>query len=1160
MPLANVTLDDKYTAESGRVFMTGMQALVRLPMLQRQRDLAAGLNTAGYISGYRGSPLGGYDTALARAAEFLRRHHIHFQPGVNEDLAATAVWGTQQVNLWPGGHYDGVFSIWYGKGPGVDRSGDAIKHGNINGTARHGGVLALAGDDHGCKSSTLAHQSEPAFMAASIPILNPAGVQEYLDFGLYGFAMSRYSGCWVGFKCVGDTVESSATVSIDPSRVEIRLPEDFELPEGGLGIRNPDPFVGQEARLLDWKLPAAQAFVRANGLNRIVTDAPKARLGIVTTGKAYLDVRQAFDELGLDQVALAGLGIRLYKVALVWPLEPEGVRMFAAGLEEILVVEEKRGLIEDQLKKLLYNQPNTPRLIVGKRDEDGCVLLPESGEISPAMVARVIVGRLRRHHERPEFDQRLARLDQIEAIAEGQPARLLRHAYFCSGCPHNSSTRVPDGSRAMAGIGCHGMALYVPERRTETITHMGGEGANWIGQAPFTRTRHVFQNLGDGTYFHSGLMAIRAAVAANVSITYKILFNDAVAMTGGQPHDGPLSPWRISQQVHAEGVARVVVVTDEPDKYAIGTDWAPGVAIHHRDELDEVQRGLREISGVTVLIYDQTCAAEKRRRRKRGTFPDPDRRVFINDLVCEDCADCSVQSNCVSVEPLETEWGRTRRINQSACNKDFSCLKGFCPSFVTVEGGRIRRAATDVDGSADLDPATLPEPEVPPASEPFGILITGIGGSGVVTVGQLLGMAAHLEGKAASVLDMTGLAQKNGAVMSHVRIADEPEDLHAVTIATGGARTVLGCDIVVASAQDVLACVTQGVTRAVINSDLTPTPSFVLDPGVEISTAPMEKRIRDGFGDEKADFVAATRLATLLLGDAIATNLFMVGYAYQKGLLPLGAEALLAAIELNGVAIDENKRAFALGRLAAHDAAAVWEAARPLLPDERAGEAGEDLASLIERRAAYLAGYQDQAYGARFGALVARVAAAETARAKGLSGLTEAVARNLFRLMTYKDEYEVARLYTSGDFEAKLARQFEDDYRVKFHLAPPLLARRDPLTGDLQKREFGPWAMPAFRLLARMRRWRGTAFDIFGRTEERRQERQWIADYEALVEAILETLAPDNHALAVRVAEVPSRIRGFGHVKARNMAAAKTELAELVALYRNPTARASAAE
>ena len=742
MKLAKVSLDDKYELGSGRVFLTGLQALVRLPMMQRQRDLAQGLNTAGFVSGYRGSPLGGYDAALWGAKRYLKEHHIHFKAGLNEDLAATAVWGTQQVGLWPGADYDGVFSIWYGKGPGVDRSGDAIKHGNFNGTSPYGGVLAVAGDDHGCKSSTLPHQSEYAFQAAFIPVIHPAGVQEYIDYGLYGFAMSRFAGCWVGFKAVGDTVESTASVSIDPERIKIVLPEDFEMPPGGLNIRYPDMFMELETRMVTGKMPAVQAFARANGLDRIVMDAPKARFGIATTGKSYLDVRQALDELGIDEAMAAELGIRLYKVALTWPLEPEGARDFARGLEEILVVEEKRPLIEDQLTKLLFHDADAPKRIIGKRDEEGRPLLPEHGEISPGMIARTLHGRLKRFKEIQEFEQRIARLDGIEAAALGKPPSVLRTPYFCSGCPHNTSTAVPAGSRAMAGIGCHGMALWHPERNTQTITHMGAEGVNWIGQSPFTATEHVFQNLGDGTYFHSGILAIRASVDAGVNITYKILYNDAVAMTGGQPvvDEASLSPADIARQVHAEGVKKVVLVSDEPDKYPPAMDFGPGTTFHHRDDLDKVQRDLRTIPGVTVLIYDQTCAAEKRRRRKRGLYPDPPKRAFINDAVCEACGDCSVQSNCVSVEPLETEFGRKRQINQSACNKDFSCIKGFCPSFVTVHGGALRKAKST--GGADSDNAQfeqLPSADVPSAGEPYGILITGIGGTGVVTIGALLG-------------------------------------------------------------------------------------------------------------------------------------------------------------------------------------------------------------------------------------------------------------------------------------------------------------------------------------------------------------------------------------------------------------------------------------
>ena len=1162
MPIAAVSLDDKYNLDSGRVYLTGLQALVRLPMMQRQRDVAAGLNTAGFISGYRGSPLGGYDAALWRAARFLKSNHIHFQAGLNEDLAATAVWGSQQVNIWPGGKYDGTFGIWYGKGPGVDRSGDAFKHGNINGTAAHGGVLAVAGDDHGAKSSTMAHQSEQAFAASLIPVLNPAGVQEYIDLGLYGFAMSRYSGCWIGFKAVGDTVESSGTVSIDPNRFEIALPEDFELPPGGLNIRYPDNLLEQEVRLIDYKLPAAQAFVRANRLDRIVMDSANARLGIITTGKAYLDLRQAFDELGIDAAAAAALGLRVYKVALTWPLEPAGARAFAQGLEQILVVEEKKGLIEDQLKKLLYNDDHAPRRIVGKTDEAGATLLPATGELTPAMVAGAVVKRIRRYDDgRPEFDQRLARLAAIEATAAGAPVSIARTPYFCSGCPHNTSTRVPDGSRAMAGIGCHGMALWMPDRNTQTIAHMGGEGVNWIGQAPFTTERHVFQNLGDGTYLHSGALAIRAAIAAGVNITYKILYNDAVAMTGGQPLDGNLTPMSIAHQVHAEGAAKVVVVADDPDKYPAGTDWPAGVAVHPRDALDRVQRDLREVEGVSVLIYDQTCAAEKRRRRKRGLYPNPPERIFINDLVCEGCGDCSETSNCVSVQPLDTEFGRKRQIDQSNCNKDYSCVKGFCPSFVSVHGGRIRKAKPPVDqpsGDGLFD--DLPAPAIPSAGEPYGILITGIGGTGVITIGALLGMAAHVDGKAVSVLDMTGLSQKNGAVASHVRIADQPDDLHAVRIATGGARLLLGCDIVSAAAPDVLAAASPGTTSAVINSHVVPPAAFVANQNLDLSGAGMRRNIREAAGEDRATFVNATELATLLLGDSIATNMFMLGFAFQSGRVPLSEAAIIRAIELNAVAVEANRLAFAWGRLAAHDPARAEAAAKPPTRLAETGQVANDLETIVARRVAFLTDYQDTAYARRYRGLVDQVAAAERDRAKGRTGLAETVARNLFKLMAYKDEYEVARLYTDGAFLAKVNRQFEGDFKLGFHLAPPLLARRDPETGLLQKRQYGAWMFGAFRMLAGLRRLRGTRWDIFGRTAERRTERALIAEYVEATGELIDRLDQQNHALACRIAELPDQIRGFGHVKDRNIAAARLSRQRLLDELRAPAAAISAAE
>ncbi len=882
MALAAVSLDDKYALERGRIFLTGIQALVRLPMVQRQRDVAAGLNTACFISGYRGSPLGGFDQQLWAANPFLARNHIHFQPGVNEDLAATAVWGSQQGEIFGKSRYDGVFAIWYGKGPGVDRSGDALKHGNSAGSARHGGVLCLAGDDHMAKSSTLAHQSEYAMVDASMPILNPSGVQEFLDLGLFGWALSRYSGCWVALKTTSDAAESTASIHVAPERIEIVLPDDFEMPPGGLNIRWPDTPLEQEERLHRHKIYAALAFARANKLDRTVIDSPNRRFGIVTTGKSYLDVRQALEDLGIDEAMAAELGLSLYKVGLVWPLEREGIRHFAEGLDEILVVEEKRAVIENQLKEQLYNwRADVRPRVIGKFNEDGEWILPSINELTPARIAQVIARRIARFHTSEAIENRLKFLLEKEAALTREPAPLTRIPYFCSGCPHNSSTKVPEGSKALAGIGCHYMVQWM-DRDTETFTQMGGEGANWVGQAPFSDVKHVFVNLGDGTYFHSGILAIRAAVAAHVNITYKILYNDAVAMTGGQGMDGPLDPAMITRQVYAEGAKRIVVVSDEPEKYPGDTEWAPGVKVEHRDRLDAVQRGLREVEGVTVLLYDQTCAAEKRRRRKRGTYPDPPKRVFINELVCEGCGDCSVQSNCLSVVPVESEYGRKRAIDQSSCNKDFSCLNGFCPSFVTVHGGRPRRHSAVSRDGADLP--DLPEPKIAELNAPYGILVTGVGGTGVVTIGALLGMAAHIEGKGCSLLDMTGLAQKGGAVVSHVRLAPKPEDLHSVRLSAGGAQLVLGCDLVVAAGFESLSKVEAGETRLIVNCQETVTGDFTRNPDYHFPAEQLRRLIADTAGPDAVDFLDATRLATALIGDSIATNLFVLGYAWQQGL------------------------------------------------------------------------------------------------------------------------------------------------------------------------------------------------------------------------------------------------------------------------------------
>ncbi len=1153
-----VSLEDKYVLPSGRVYLTGTQALVRLAMIQRARDQAAGLNTACFISGYRGSPLGGFDQALWKARKYLKDNHIHFTPGVNEELAATAVWGSQQVGLFEGAKYDGVYAMWYGKGPGVDRCGDVFKHANAAGTSKSGGVLLLAGDDHACKSSTLPHQSEHAFDAAMIPVLYPTGVQDIIDLGQHGFAMSRYSGCYVAFKVISETVDASASVNVDPSSPRIVLPEDFTMPEGGVNIRWPDAPMAQELRLQHDKIYAALAYCRANKLNRITVDSPKPRLGIIASGKSYLDVLTALEDLGIDQRHAAEIGLRLYRVAMPWPLEPTGVREFAEGLEEVLVVEEKRQLIEYQMKEQLYNWRDDVRpRVIGKYDEHGEWevsrsewLLPAAGELTPAMIARVIAKRIAKFYTSPIVEARLKFLEAKEAALARPRAKVARIPYFCSGCPHNTSTRVPEGSKALAGIGCHYMAIWIRPEETMTFTQMGGEGAPWIGIQPFTQMKHVFANLGDGTYYHSGLLAVRAAVAANVNITYKILFNDAVAMTGGQPVDGPLTVPMVTRQVAAEGVKKVVVVSDEPEKYGADAGFEPGVTVHHRDDLDRVQRDLRETPGVSVLVYDQTCAAEKRRRRKRGKFPDPQKRVVINELVCEGCGDCSVKSNCLSIVPVETEFGRKRAIDQSSCNKDYSCLKGFCPSFVTVEGGALRKRKGVTPAQAG---AQLPQPALPSLDRPFGILVTGVGGTGVVTIGALLGMAAHIEGKGVTVLDMTGLAQKGGSVYSHIRIARDPSELHAVRIAAGEARVVIGCDMIVTASDEAIAKMQAGSTRAIVNVDVSPTGDFTKAPDLQLPANDMENAVREACGGA-ADFIDATELATALMGDSIATNLFMVGYAWQKGLIPVGEEAIRKAVELNGAAVESNLAAFEWGRRAAVDLAAVERAATPPEAKPESQRMSQSLDEMIERRRAFLTDYQDAAYARRYADFVAKVRAAESAKVPGSTQLTSMVARYLFKLMAYKDEYEVARLYTDTDFLKRVDKQFEGDYKLVLHLSPPAMSAIDPATGEPKKREFGPWMLTAMRILARFKWLRGTALDPFGRSEERRTERALIGEYEASVTELLDRLSPRNVALAAEIAAIPEFIRGYGPVKSRHLTDAKKREQQLLAQWRDPEA------
>ncbi|MGC2854376.1 indolepyruvate ferredoxin oxidoreductase family protein [Novispirillum sp. DQ9] len=1130
---ADYQLDDRYAREEGRVYLTGTQALVRLPLMQAARDRAAGLNTAGFISGYRGSPLGGYDQALWQAARHLEAANVRFQPAINEDLAATAVLGSQQVEGSGEAAVDGVFALWYGKGPGVDRSGDALKHGNAFGSSPRGGVLVVAGDDHGVVSSSMPHQSEQAFIAWSMPVLNPANLQDYLDFGLYGWALSRFSGTWVGFKAISETVESAASIDIDPHRLRLVVPRDHTPPPGGLHYRWPDlPSLALEERLAA-KLDAVRAFARVNPLDRVVVDAPNARLGIITTGKAHLDLMEVLDRLGLTPADLAGRGVRILKIGLSWPLEPTGLRRFVSGLEDVLVVEEKRPVIEDQLKTLFYGQPAAPR-ILGKTDGQGRPLLPSTGELRPSRIAPVVADWLGKVF--PDLRERMSRAFPTCRQGHDVPAGVKRVPYFCSGCPHNTSTRVPEGAKAFAGIGCHFMASWM-DRQTEGLIQMGGEGVNWIGQAPFSTRKHVFQNLGDGTYYHSGLMALRQAVAAKVNITYKILFNDAVAMTGGQPHDGPLSVPEITRQVHAEGVRRIAVVSDDPGKYPANIDFAPGVTVHPRADLDAVQRELASIEGATVLVYDQACAAEKRRKRKRGLYPDPPKRVMINEAVCEGCGDCGVKSNCLSVVPVETEFGRKRQIDQSSCNKDFSCLDGFCPSFVTVHGGAPRKPAAARTDEAALAArlAALPLPALPGLSDPFEILVTGVGGTGVVTVGALLCMAAHLEGKGASVLDFMGFAQKGGAVLSHVRIGASPAALNQVRIDAGQAEVLLACDMVVGASPEALGTLREGHSTVVANTTEIPTAAFVRSPDASLQAERLKKALRTAAGTERTHFIDANRLATALLGDSIASNLFLLGYAWQKGLVPVSLEALERAVDLNGVAVAANKRTLAWGRLAAHDPAFVEAVV--------AGQGGtgkpvaRTLAEVIDRRVEQLTAYQSAAYAASYRAFVARVEAAE-AKVSAKRALTEAVARNLFKLMAYKDEYEVARLYSDGTFAEQLRRTFDGDYRVSVHLAPPLLGRK--------KRTFGPWMLKAMAPLARLKGLRGTPFDPFGWTAERRMERRLIAEYRERMEIALAKLSDHTLPVAVEIAAVPAIIRGYGAIKDEAVAKAEARWAELM--------------
>lgn len=1101
----SVTLADKYRTEGKIALISGRQALVRLPIVQRERDRSKGLNTAGLISGYRGSPLGSYDLELWKAAEVLQQHQISFQPGLNEDLALTALAGAQQLEFVPGRKVDGVFGIWYGKGPGVDRSGDAIKHANLAGVAAHGGILMAFGDDHAGKSSTTAHQSDLTLASWGVPVLYPSSVAEILTLGLAGIAMSRFSGLLVGLKLVNETADGTSVVNLSdpPEFVTPQVP----TPEGGVNIRREMlAMQQQDQRLRRHKLPRAQAFAKANRLDYIAFGSDSARFVIITAGKAFADVIGALDRLGISDSRAREMGIGVYKVALIFPLDPAGFDDATSAAEEILFVEEKQPHIQIQATVLLYNRTRRP-LLSGKTTPDGRLLLPGDTPLDVHIVTAALADRLEANF-----------LDFTAAGSENPPAatgpRVVRRPAFCPGCPHNTSTAVPEGSFGGTGIGCHTMVLFQPERNPLPVGHMGAEGANWIGLAPFTETPHIFQNLGDGTYTHSGSLAVRAAVLAGVNITFKILLNDAVAMTGGQPVEGHLTAARVVQQVRAEGVSHVVVVSDQPERFGADNPLPAGTELRRRDELAAVQEALRLIRGVTVIVYEQTCAAEKRRRRKIKAYPDPPQRIFINSLVCEGCGDCSVQSNCLAIQPLETELGRKRKIDQSACNKDYSCANGFCPSFVTVDGGKPRRSH-----GADLSRvANLPPPTLPGLGDGFDLVVTGIGGTGVVTVSAILGMAARIEGLGVSLYDMTGLSQKGGQVFSHVRIRPQPEAVVPARVGPAEANVILAYDLIAAVQPEVLETIARGKTQVFGNSDLVATADFQTQRDLTVSPDLLISRLAAATAKQPCVLPAST-LSRQLLGDSIGANLLMLGYAWQRGAIPLQRESIEKAIALNGTAVDANLGAFAAGRLATGE-------------QPSSSEPELSLSQYIARRTDDLTRYWNTSYSSRYARLLESVSAA----ALSVSGGEEfvwAVARSAYKLMAYKDEYEVGRLYTDGRFAQALANEFQDVKSIRIHLAPPFLSRPDKRTGRIRKRVFGRWILGLFRILHAIRGLREGPLDFFGRTSERRLERDLREAYLTAIAKITASLSQSKLQQAVAIAVAPMEVRGFGHVKER---------------------------
>jgi indolepyruvate ferredoxin oxidoreductase len=1148
-----VSLEAIYNADRGPTFMTGIQALVRLPLMQRRLDRHRGLNTAGLVSGYRGSPVGAYDQQLWKAQEYLDAHQVVFQPGLNEDLAATSLWGAQMHKAFGPTRTDGVFGIWYGKGNGVDRTGDVFRNANMLGTSPLGGVLAIGGDDHAAQSSMFPHQTDGIFQSVNMPVLQPASVSEILTLGLAGIAMSRFSGVWVAMKTIAEVVESAASFELPEPYPAYLSPADL-VPHHGLNwdptIQWPAQRAEYERRMIQERLPAAIGWATANRIDKPIHESRTKRLCIVTVGKAHQDLMQALERLGIGEHEADALGLSIYKVAMSWPLAAEPLLAFAKGADEIFVVEEKGPTVEDQIKSALFNRAGRRIRVTGKMDADAKPLLPVVMEFTPMLVAKALVGRL--EGDPIGIAARLAswaassRRGEVVAFPARKP-------FFCPGCPHNSSTKTPDGSISGGGIGCHVMALSVPKLKTATFSQMGGEGMQWVGAAPFSQAGHIFQNLGDGTYQHSGLLAIRAAVASKTNVTFKILYNDAVAMTGGQPAEGAINPRRIVAQLLAEGVGQVRLVSDDPARWS---GLPAGVLLGHRDDMDAIQREMRKIQGVTAIVYEQTCAAEKRRRRKRGAFPDPDRRLFINPRVCEGCGDCSVQSNCIAVQPLKTAEGIKRHIDQSACNKDFSCVKGFCPSFVEIDGAVLRKPERSRIEAMEAERfAAIPQPQLVQMDGTYSIYVAGIGGLGVLTVGALLGMAAHLDGLTSTVLDFTGLAQKNGAVVSQVRIAAHGNPIHAVRVGQGEADLVIATDAVVAASPDGLRKFAVGRGAIVLNGDETPTADVVTDRDATLPTAKMIDTLLSRAGD-RGFMLSATRIANGLFGNNVAANTMMVGYAWQKGLLPISGEAFEAAIEANGAAIALNKRAFAWGRLAAIDIDAVERVAgiaQSLSPNE------EDLATLVANRAQDLVAYQDAAYADRYTDMVDHVARAAKQHGEPGQSLVRTVAANGYKLMAYKDEYEVARLYSEPAFRKALFAQFETVKRPSIYLAPPLLTRIDPQTGRPAKRKFGPWIFRAMTLLAKGKRLRGSWADPFGRTEERRAERALRDEYLTMMEMLAHKLAADNIETIAAIAALPNQVRGYGLVKAAAIARYRADLSTLLAELETPPAAAQAA-